>query len=201
MAKDRKFDDIFAPTGAATTRKAPARKRPESATPAAAATPVPPADDPCLDRDDALLAALTAHHGEVLQRKAREDRFLFWSTGLTAALVVVALLVFRGAPEGSWLARLVLKLVLAAGAVANLLFTTTLMENNRKKTRDLMGVVVKLNERLGFFTPGIYDASEEPFYPNAYKFAGSEAEDETNVKALFLKGMAGFAVLVIVLLA
>jgi hypothetical protein len=198
MAKERKFDDIFAATGAAAPRKAPARKR---AAPAPAAQPETPAEDPCVDRDDALLAALTAHHGEVLQRKAREDRFLFWSTGLTAAFVVVALAVFYGDHSVSWLVRIGIKLLLAAGVVGNLLFTTSLMENNRKKVRDLMGVVVKLNERLGFFTPGVYDDSEEPFYPNAYKFAGSEAEDETNLKAMFLKGMAGFAVLVIVFLA
>ena len=200
MAKDKKFDDIFESTEPAAAKKAPARKaaRPEDDAPA----PAKPVADLAIDKFAALNSALTAHHEEVLQRKAREDRYLFWSTGLTAAfLVFVAFGALYGGHSASWMVRILVRLLLAGGAIGNLVFTTGVLESNRRKMRDLMGVVVKLNDRLGFFTPGMYDESEESFYPNTYKFAGSEAEDETNKKALFLKGMTAVAVLVILFLA
>lgn len=199
MAKDKKFDDIFDSTQpAAAAKRAPAKK----AAPPEAETPAPAADDLALDKFAALNSALTSHHEEFLQRKAREDRYLFWSTGLTAAfLVFVAFGALYAGHSSFWFGRLVMRLFLAGGAIGNLLFTTSILEGNRRKMRDLLGVIVKLNDRLGFFTPGVYDQSEEAFYPNTYKFAGSEAEDETGKKTLFLKGLTAFAVLAILFLA
>lgn len=196
MAKDKKFDDIFDSTA---KKKGSSKKSPVKKSPAKKAAAAAPAKNQHQEPGGfmALNSALVGHHQEVLQRRAREDRYLMWSTALTAAITLFAFLTLYGDASVSWFLRFLVKLALCGFVAANALFAVSILDDNRKKMRDLLGVIVKINERFGFFETGRYDSTEESFFPNAYKFAGSDSEDEANLKTMFLKGSAAAAAFLI----
>ena len=153
-----------------------------------------------IDRFQALNSSVGHHHGEMLFRRAKEDRVLIWGSALIVAVTLAGGVVFYGNTTVAWFSRLVLKLALCLGIGLIAFYASGLLESNRKKMRENMALIVKINEALGLFKGGMYDRTDEPFYPESYRVAASECEDETNSKTLFLKGMAIFAVIVVLFL-
>lgn len=201
MAEKKKFDDIFENTAG---KKKPATKTAKIAAKTTAAprnVAAKKAGDGAIvvDKFKALDSALLAHCNEANECRTREDRFFVWSTALNVAVILAAMLALYGNADVGWFGRLALKLLLCGGVAVNAVFTSGVLESNRKQLGDLLGIITKINERLGFFKPGTYDDSSESFYPNSYKFAGTDSEEEANLKTLFVKGLAGFAVFVILL--
>jgi len=194
---EKKIDNIFENTTKGKKKTARAKGDRKTVKKAAASSK---ADNLEIDRFKVLSDSLTSHHNEVIYRKGKEDRILFWASGLIMAVALVSFLVLYGHSGVSLFVRLVLKILLCLGIGLIALFAGSLLENNRKKIRDVIALLVKINEKFELFKEGAYDKSEEPFYPDSYRFAGSESEDEANNKSLFLKGMAIFAVILILFL-
>jgi len=199
---DKKLDDIFEPTGAKPAAAKAAKAAKNGAKAAEKTAEAAPAQQPAaLDASPfAVLKLLFREHGaEALYRRGREERAVLLSCALCGLLALIAAIVFGGPwNEAGWLWRLIFKLLLIAAAFLVASSGSKLIEVNRKRLQDLLGLQVKLANRLRLYEEGAYLPDGEPLYPGAFKFLGSLADDETNIGSLLVKGAFLFAALVVI---
>jgi len=199
--KKEGFDNIFAST-------APAKNNNNKAKKAGAAPEAKPAARPEAKRIweanplKVLKAAWTTHESEVLYRKAKEDRLLIFSVALLIAVVFGAAYVLGTGRALAWhtLSKLIFRLFFVGAAFGVAFAFSSLIELNRKRLQDLLSMIVKIQESLGFFEEGAIPGSDGAFFPNTYKFIGSMNDDETNYAQMIVKVTAGAAMIVILLL-
>ncbi|MDP8254482.1 MAG: hypothetical protein P9M14_01910 [Candidatus Alcyoniella australis] len=203
---DKKLDDIFestAPKKKAGAKKAAAKKTAAQKTAAKSvkADPAVAAQADALDipQFSVLKMLFLAHNEEVLYRRAREERAMILCCALCGALALLAVIAFGG-PWGvaGWFWRLVFKVLLIAGVFMAASSGSKLIEVNRKRLQDLLGLQVKISNILRLYDEGTYADEKDPLYPGTFKFLGSLADDETNIGSLLIKGAFLFASLVII---
>jgi hypothetical protein len=195
--KKKGFDSIFESTANGKTRRAAkAAANDKNGKPA-------PAEPRALELNplEVLKTAWKTHENEVLYRKAKEDKILFFSVGAMVAVVFGAAIVLGQAQAWWWISRLVFRLVFCGVAFGFAFGSGSLIELNRKRMQDLLAMTVKIQETLGLYEEGAIPGNDGAYYPNSYKFVGSMNDDETNYAHLVLKVGAAGAIFVILLLA
>ena len=197
-AKKKGFDDIFASTANGKEKKAAkvAVANGKNGKPA-------PVELRALESNplEVLKTAWKTHENEVLYRKAKEDKILFFSVGALVAVVFGATIVLGDAQAWVWISRLIFRLVFCGVSFAFAFAGGSLIELNRKRMQDLLAMTVKIQETLGLYEEGAIPGNDGAYYPNSYKFVGSMNDDETNYAQLMLKVGAAGAIFVILLLA
>ncbi len=199
--KKKGFDNIFDSTANGKTKKAPksaaAPKNGKAASASALFEPRTVEAAPA----DVLKTAWKMHENEVLYRKGKEDKVLFFALGAMVAITFGAAFVLGQAATWAWISRLIFRLFFCGVAFGFAFAGSSLIELNRKRMQDLLAMTVKIQETLGLFEEGAIPGSDGAYFPNSYKFVGSMSDDETNYAQLVLKVGAAGAIFVILLLA
>jgi len=201
--KKNGFDDIFKATSKpGKGKKAPAKKKAAAKQKAAPKVAAAPAADNGLTVDPALVLhnAWQTHENEILYRKEKEDKLLFFAVGALVILVFGAAYVMANAGDWFRFSRFVFRLFFAGIAFGAAFAGGALIELNRKRMQDLLSMVVKIQEKLGLYDEAGIPGNDGAFFPNTYKFIGSINDDETNYSQMILKVAGAAAIFVILLL-